>query len=129
MSDYWDYLKSAIGGYAAGGYNGALQSLYDRAFDNSHGSDRYWLSQVPWFSKWRNMRDNARESQDRWDNSHTDEEYFNRVLGVSGASLNGDMSSFGNRAVRMARSLSQCYPIEVLEDVGIDSRIQNRGVA
>lgn len=127
MASYWDYVKDAMANYT--NFNGLLQSWYDRAYDNSHGSQRYWLTKVPWLSTWRKYKDEAQQAQDRYDNTGIDEAYIQNVVGFSGASASGDLSSFGNRAGRMARSLSECYPIEVLENLGIDDKLLMRGVA
>lgn len=131
MSDYWDILaKSALGGLKGNFWNmNSFFDLYNKAFDNSHGADRYWLTQIPWYSKIRGMYDKAREAQDRYDNTNSDEEYIDRVVGFNGSSLAGDIANSAGRAVRMARSLSGCYPIEVMENVGIDTLMRDRGVA
>lgn len=126
MSDYWDYIKDVMANY--GNWNNMFQSLYNRAYDDSHGSNRYWLSKVPWLSTWRRYKDEAQQMQDRYDNTGIDEAYITRVGGFDGSSVAGDLSSFGNRAGRMARSLSSCYPVEVLENVGADQLMFNRGV-
>ena len=121
MSDYWDYVKDAMANY--GNINNMFQSLYNRAYDDSHGSTRYWLSKVPWLSTWRKYQDESKQAQDRYDNTGVDEAYIDRVIGFSGADFNSTLSGVAGRTMRMARSMATLYVPEVVEDVG--SRFNN----
>lgn len=117
MSSYWDYLARDITNPITSGPAAFIHALYDKAYDESHGSKRYWLSKIPILSTNRNLRDSAQAAQDSYDNTGTDPAYifrnptagFERVLGDVGASAG---------TVGMARSLASVYTPEVIEDVG-----------
>lgn len=117
MSSYWDYLRRDITNPITSGPAAFIHALYDKAYDESHGANRYWLSKVPILSTNRSLRDAAKQAQDTYDNTGKDPAYisrnptpgFERVLGDVGASAG---------TVGMARSLSTMYSAEVIEDVG-----------
>lgn len=125
MSSYWDYLKNALKTPISSGPAAFLHAGYDMLYDNSHGSDRYWLSKVPGLSWNRRMRDEAKQAEDRYQNTGTDEAYINRVNGFDGSSLYGGTGSAVG-AVRMARSLTGVYQPDVIEDLARNGPMYGR---
>lgn len=69
------------------------------------------------FSTVRKLRDSAQSAEDRYNNTGTDEQYISRVGGTDATALLGDVG-MGAGVVGMARSLSDVYRPEVVEDVG-----------
>lgn len=116
MTSYWDYLKRDLRNPISSGPAGFIHALYDKMYDESHGSSRYWLSQIPVLNTNRRMRDSAQEAQDRYDNTGIDERYSTRVGGYSGSAIFGDVAG-GTGLVGMARSLHDVYKPDVEEDV------------
>lgn len=114
MSSYWDYLGRSFKNPITSGPAAFLHAAYDMAYDNSHGSSRYWLSKVPGLSWNRRMRDEAQQLQDQYQNTGKDPAYINRIAGFDGSSLYGGIGS-GAGIARMARSLTDLYPADVAE--------------
>lgn len=120
MSDYGDFLRKwapqSMGGWSAA----AMQDLFEQFYDNSHGSQRYYLRNTPWGFV-RYLEDKAKAAQDRFDNTGVDEAYAGRIdSSLYGAGM-GIAAGLSRGALRMARSLADVYVAEVTEDVGYNT--------
>ena len=115
MTSYWDYLKRDISTPISSGPAAFIHALYDKAYDESHGARRYWLSQLRPLSTNRKLRDSAKSAQDRYDNTGTDEQYITGVRGTDATSIAGDVG-LGAGVVGMARSLTDMYRPEVIHN-------------
>lgn len=114
MSSYFDYLGS-YGRYVPFiGGSEFLYRQYKKAYNNSHGGNRYLLSQIPGFGQRLSLEDAYRMKEDQYRNTGIDAEYVQRINNVDG----GGLSSTASTAVKMARSLSEVYTPEVIENVG-----------
>lgn len=120
MSSYWDYFGRAMrsNGYLPNAViPSALEALYNRSYDNSHGSARYWHKALGGpFALKRRMSDSAKEAEDTYRNTGVDSPYIDRYGGPSLGAVVGLAGGSGG-AVGMARSLSDLYTAEVIEDV------------
>lgn len=114
MSSYFDYLGSYSRYVPFIGGTEYLYSRYKKAYQNSHGGNRYLLKSIPGFGQRLALEDAYRQQEDRYNNTGIDAEYVQRIN-------NNEMSGLTNTvgsAVKMARSLSEVYTPEVVEDVG-----------
>lgn len=118
MGSYWDYLKRDIRNPLTTGPAALIHAAYDKFYDESHGSKKYYLSKLPVLSWNRRLRDAAQAAQDRYDNTGTDPAYSTRLVGPGFESVYGGAAAGGGIA-RMASSLSTMYTPEVIEDVSM----------
>lgn len=116
MSDYWDYLVGSLKDPFTNPFASPLWALYNKAYDESHGANRYWMSKIPGFGWYRKAKDSAQEAQDYYNNTGQDPAYSTRLLGPGFESLYGSVAA-GAGVARMASSLSAMYTPEVVEDV------------
>lgn len=124
MSSYWDYLSSALRTPLTTGPAAPIWAAFNQLYDNSHGSDRYWLSKVPILGWGRKWSDEAQQAQDQYNNTGTDPAYIDRINGGGSIGPLGGIG-LGTGAVKMARSLAGVYTAEVIEDVGNRRMPQN----
>lgn len=113
MTDYWDFIKSRVSSHNPVEW---MYDIYKGAYDDSHGGLRYTLSQIPFFSHLKKFEDTYKQWEDQYQNTGVDPAYstvYNRT------DLNAAINSggVGGMASKMARSLSDVYSPEVVEDV------------
>lgn len=121
MASYADFLgryNGRLGGLGGGGSNplvtfyNALNGLYN----NSHGSARYTLANLPFFGRIRNYIDQAHKAQDQYDNTGTDSPYIDRYQ-HGGTPFLSDLSAGIARPVKMAKTLAKMYGADVELDI------------
>lgn len=125
MSDYSDFLRNfGMTGRTAGNFYDWWSQLYD----NSHGSQRYWLAKMP-PALVRNWEDSARRAQEEYDNTHTDPQYIDHYGSVANGPFAGTVGT-AIGVTRMARSLADVFAPEIVEDVKHRhlGKIQRRGL-
>lgn len=118
MTDYWDFLKSRATSHNPVEW---MYDLYKDAYDDSHGGFRYTLSQIPFFSHLKKFEDTFKQWEDQYQNTGTDPAYstvYNRT------DLNAAINSggIGGMVSKMARSLSDVYNPDVIEDLNPHSQ-------
>lgn len=121
MVSYADFLgryNGRLGGFGGGGSN-PLVSFYNALngfYNNSHGSAKYALANLPIFGQIRNYIDQAHKAQDQYDRTHTDSPYIDRYIrsGTPGVS---DIASGALKPQRMVKSLAKMYGVEVELDL------------
>lgn len=116
MTDYWDYVVNSLKDPLTNPLLAPVWALYDKAYDESHGADRYYLSKIPIFGHYRRFKDSAKEAQDQYENTGKDPAYSTRLNGPGFESLYGGALA-GGAVAGMARSLDVMYTPEVVEDV------------
>lgn len=116
MSSYWDYLQDSLKDPFTNPIASPIWALYNKAYDESHGGNRYALSKVPILGYYKKFRDAMQQAEDTYNNTGKDPAYSTRFNGPGFESVYGGALA-GGGAVGMARSLSTVYTPEVIEDV------------
>lgn len=116
MSSYWDYVLSSLKDPFTNPMLSPVWGAYNKWYDESHGSSKYYASKFPVLSWYRRFRDSAQAAQDTWDKTGTDPAYSTRLRGPGFESLYGSAIGAGGIA-RMSSSLATVYTPEVVEDV------------
>lgn len=120
-NDYSNFLRKYAGWMPGVDQAADLYDAYVDKYENSHGKDRYYWGNVPFFSWAKRLEDNSKKAQDQWDNTHTDAAYADRIdNSLSSAVYSG--IGLGTGIPRMASSLSTMYSPEVIENVGVTRR-------
>lgn len=113
LSDFYGYVRKN-----ANSWNSplsVLSTLYDYAYENSHGSQKYYLSQAPVLGWARRIKDSAQAAEDQYQNTGVDTPYSQRYNSINSNSLGG-IADGVVKPVRMARSLGYLYGCDVKED-------------
>lgn len=123
MTDYWDLIQSRFTS------NNPIEWAYDfykKAYDDSHGGLRYGLSQIPFFGQLKRFEDSWQQWEDTYNNTGKDPVYSTRY---GGNDLNSAVNVGGssNPISRMARSLSDVYSPDVIENLSPRPRIMYGG--
>lgn len=114
MSSYYDFLNSV---FRNRGFSpSSLYGVYRDRYDQSHGAERYLYSKVPIFSAVKKFEDELRNQQDYYEKTGTDPQYIQSLNRIGPGGDDG-ISGLSNRVSGMARSLSDLYSAEVIEDV------------
>lgn len=94
------------------------EEQFNRAWDNSHGRDRYWLSQVPGWGWGKQMAGQADYYEDYYKHTGVDPKYPQTYSGYSGGLVGALASQVGNGSpARWARSLEGLFPVKYEENL------------
>lgn len=115
MTSYWDYLKKD---WHYGPVLSFAKARYDQAWDESHGSNKYWLSKVPIWGQMKKWEDEAQQWQDQYNNTGKDPTYSTAYGNSSPFGASVGMAAGAAGAAKMVFSLSEMYSAEVVADVG-----------
>lgn len=95
------------------------QDQFNRKWNNSHGAERYWMSQFPGYGWGKQLEGMANWYEDYYQHTGIDPKYPQVYGGGSGGllgSLNSQVNAAGSPA-RWARSIEEMFPVKFQENL------------
>lgn len=118
MSDWEDYYTDKPYDGPFGFLKDILALMFRDMAGETHGGEKAAAGAIPIYGSYRSVRDEINKADDYYENTGTDPWYPSDVSRLNSSAIS-QMTSGLPSLPRMARTMTQLYPAEILENVAV----------